>query len=100
MKKQEIEAATSRLAELKSEMTDLGPVMRGSVTLMGTRTKQFYFSLNKGGKTRLIFLGKKREPIARRYSDNHRRLLEIVDEMTLLYMELLKVSAIEGLENS
>jgi hypothetical protein len=99
MEKQEIEAARSRLAELKAEMVGLGPVMRGSVTLMGTRTKQFYFSLNKGGKTRLIFLGKKREPIARRYSDNHKRLLEIVDEMTLIHMELLKANMVEG-ENS
>ena len=99
MEKQEIEAATGRLAELKAEMVGLGPVMRGSVTLMGTRTKQFYFSLNKGGKTRLIFLGKKREPIARRYSDNHKRLLEIVDEMTLIHMELLKANVLDG-ENS
>ena len=99
MEKQEIEAARSRLTELKAEMTGLGPVMRGSVTLMGTRTKQFYFSLNKGGKTRLIFLGKKREPIARSYSDNHKRLLEIVDEMTILHMELLKANVLDG-ENS
>ena len=99
MEKQEVEAARLRLRELKAEMSGLGPVMRGSVTLMGTRTKQFYFSLNKGGKTRLIFLGKKREPIARRYSDNHKRLLEIVDEMTLIYMDLLKANAVDG-ENS
>jgi hypothetical protein len=99
MGNEEILAARGRLAELKAEMVALGPVMRGSVTLMGTRTKQFYFSLNKGGKTRLIFLGKKREPIARRYSDNHKRLLEIVDEMTLIHMELLKANAVEG-ENS
>jgi hypothetical protein len=99
MGNEETLAARGRLAELKAEMVALGPVMRGSVTLMGTRTKQFYFSLNKGGKTRLIFLGKKREPIARRYSDNHKRLLEIVDEMTLIHMELLKANTVEG-ENS
>ena len=99
MEKHEIVAVHGRLAELKSEMVALGPVMRGSVTLMGTRTKQFYFSLNKDGKTRLIFLGKGREPIARRYSENHKRLLEIVDEMTILHMELLKANAVD-LENS
>ena len=47
----------------------------------------------------LIFLGKKREPIARRYSDNPKRLLEIVDEMTLIHMELLKANVLDG-ENS
>jgi hypothetical protein len=99
MGNEEILAARHRLTELKAEMVALGPVMRGSVTLMGTRTKQFYCSLNKGGKTRLIFLGKGREPIARRYSENHKRLLEIVDEMTILHMELLKANAVDP-ENS
>jgi hypothetical protein len=99
MESAEIVVARQRLAELKEEMTGLGPVMRGSVTLLGKRTKQFYFSLNKGGKTHLIFLGKKREPIARSYSDNHKRLLEIIDEMTLLHMALLKANVATS-ENS
>ena len=55
--------------------------MRGSIVRIGSRNKQFYFSLNKDKKTRLIYLGDKREPAARRYSDNYKRLLEIVEEM-------------------
>lgn len=46
--------------------------------------------------TRLIFLGKGREPTARRYSENHKRLLEIVDEMTIFQMELLKANAVDS----
>ena len=64
--------------------------MRGSIVVIGTRNKQPYFSLNKDKKTRLIYLGKKREPIARKYSDNYKKLLEIVEEMTQLNMLLLK----------
>ena len=64
--------------------------MRGSMVVIGTRNKQPYFSLNKNKKTRLIYLGKKREDKAREYSDNYKKLLEIVEEMTIINMELLK----------
>ena len=64
--------------------------MRGSVVIIGTRNKQPYFSLNKDKKTRLIYLGKKRERRAREYSANYRTLLAIIEEMTLLNMALLK----------
>jgi hypothetical protein len=79
-----------RVKALQRQMGQVGPVMRGSVVLIGTRNKQFYFSLNKDKKTHLIYLGKKREPRARHYSANYRKLLEIVEEMTILNMSLLK----------
>jgi len=68
----------------------MGPVMRGSVVVIGTRNKQPYFSLNKDKRTRPIYLGQKRVACARQYSKNYRRLLAIVEEMTILNMELLK----------
>ena len=67
--------------------------MRGSVARIGTHNKQFYFSLNRAGKTRLIDLGNKRVNRAREYSNNYTKLLEIVEEMTALNMELLKDNA-------
>ena len=81
-----------RLAELHQELATLGPVMRGSVVVIGTRNKQPYFSLNKGGKTKLVYLGKNnaRESLAQMYSDNYKRLQAIVEEMTEVNMELLK----------
>lgn len=81
----------ARLAELKGQMRALGVVMRGSVVVIGVRNKQPYFSLNKNGKTHLIYLGKKREGQAREYSENYRRLRQIVEEMTTLNMRLLKL---------
>jgi len=73
-------------------MGQLGPVMRGSVVVIGTRNKQPYFSLNKDKKTRLIYLGKEREAQAREYSANYKKLREIVEEMTELNMTLLKTA--------
>ena len=88
-----VTALKSRMAELRGQMKALGVVMRGSVVVIGVRNKQAYFSLNKNGKTHLIYLGKKREAQAREYSQNYRRLREIVEEMTTINMTLLKVDA-------
>jgi len=90
MEARERATITRRLATLHRRLAALGPLMRGSVVIIGTRNKQPYFSLNKDKKTRLIYLGKKREKKAREYSAHYRQLLEIVEEMTLLNMALLK----------
>jgi hypothetical protein len=82
-----------RVRKLQKAMGNLGPVMRGSVVVIGTRNKQPYFSLNKDKRTRLIYLGQKRVDLARQYSRNYKRLLAIVEEMTILNMELLKRDA-------
>jgi len=79
--------------KLQEELGQLGPVMRGSVVVIGTRNKQPYFSLNKDKRTRLIYLGQKRVAIARQYSKNYKRLLAIIEEMTILNMELIKRDA-------
>ena len=97
MKKCEILKLTEKLKLLRKELSELGPVMRGSVVVIGTKNKQPYFSLNKDKKTKLIYLGKKREPVARECSANHKRLLEIVDEMTLINMELIKNNEVDAL---
>lgn len=93
MGKQEIEKMRKRVKVLQRQLGLLGPVMRGSVVVIGTRNKQSYFSLNKDKKTHLIYLGKKREERAKEYSANYKKLLAIVEEMTLLNMKLLKENA-------
>jgi len=82
-----------RARKLQDELGRLGPVMRGSVVVIGTRNKQPYFSLNKDKRTRLIYLGQKRVALARHCSKNYKRLLAIVEEMTILNMELIKRDA-------
>jgi hypothetical protein len=63
------------------------------VVVIGTRNKQPYFSLNKDKRTRLIYLGQKRVARAKEYSQNYKRLLAIVEQMTILNMELLRRDA-------
>lgn len=95
MTEKEIRLAKQRLKRLTAQLAALGPVMRGSIVRIGTRNKQFYFTLNKDKKTRLIYLGEKREPLARKLSNNYKKLTEIVEEMTVLNMDLLKNDASE-----
>ena len=93
MDKKELAKLNRRIKTLQNQLGKLGPVMRGSVVIIGTRNKQPYFSLNKNKKTRLIYLGKKREDKAREYSQNYKKLLELVEEMTIINMTLLKENA-------
>ena len=93
MDKKDAARMKRRVRTLQKQLGKLGPVMRGSVVVIGMRNKQPYFSLNKDKKTKLIYLGKKRDTRAKEYSANYKKLLEIVEEMTILNMELLKADA-------
>ena len=93
--KTEQRAMKRRIRVLHNQLGKLGPFMRGTVVVIGTRNKQPYFSLNKDNKTRLIYLGKKRELQARHMSDTYKQLLAIIEEMTTLNMELLKTDALD-----
>ena len=93
MDKQEIAKMKRKVAALQRQLAKLGPVMRGSVVIIGTRNKQSYFSLNKNGKTHLIYLGKEREQRAREYSANYAKTIDIIEEMTIITMKLLKEKA-------
>ena len=91
----EISQALARIEELKAEMARIWPIMRGSVVMIGKKSKQPYFSVNDGGKTKIIYLGKKREEMARRCSDNYTRIREIIDEITMINMRLLRWNKLE-----
>lgn len=88
-------ALKRRVGELSKELSRLGPLMRGSLVVIGTRNKQPYFSVNIQRKTHLVYLGRRREKQARQYSQNYRRLQKIVEEMTLLNMRILKLDGAE-----
>ena len=93
MRKSESAGRQRQVRKLQEALGKLGPVMRGTVVVIGTRNKQPYFSLNKDKRTRLIYLGQKRVALATQYSQNYKQLLAIVEEMTILNMELLRRDA-------
>jgi len=89
-KDQKIVEVQRQVRKLQRQLGAVGPVMRGSVVVIGTRNKQPYFSLNKDHRTHLIYLGQKRVARARQFSQNYKRLLAIIEEMTILNMQLLR----------
>ena len=109
MDKREIEKLKRRRRALQKRMAALGPLMRGSVVELdgtcgnpncrcarGEKHRKYYFSMSVKGKTKIIYLGKSREPIAQQYSENYKMLLEIVEEMSRINMELLKAGAVKN----
>lgn len=91
------------LGSLQKQLGQVGLFMRGSIVALGTKCgnpkckcargekhQQYYFSLTIDRKTKLIFLGKKRLDIAQKYVDNYKRLTEIIDQMTIVNMEMLR----------
>ena len=58
--------------------------------VIGTKSKQAYFSLNKNKKTKIIYLGEKKKERALEYSENYKKLIEIIEEMTEINMTLIK----------
>ena len=90
METKELKEIRRKIRNVRKEMSKIGPVMRGTVVVIGTRNKQPYFSLNKDRKTHLVYLGKKKEALAREYSENYRKLLELIEEMTILNMTMLR----------
>ncbi len=94
MSAKEITKAKRRLQTLGHQMGKVGPVMRGNIVTNGQKHRQPYFSLNKDGRTNLIYLGVAREPIAKTLTNNYRRMNQIAEEMTVLNMALLKNDAL------
>ena len=90
METKELKEIRRKIRNVRKEMSKIGPAMRGTVVVIGTRNKQPYFSLNKDKKTHLIYLGKKKEALAREYSQNYKKLLELIEEMTILNMTILR----------
>ncbi len=108
MYKRNSQQLKNRMRTLKRRMAALGPLMRGSVVELratcgnpncrcarGRKHKKYYYSVSRKGKTKIIYLGKSRELLARQYTESYRALLEIVEEMTMINMELLKAGAVQ-----
>jgi hypothetical protein len=91
----QIAKARRRLQTLLRQLASVGPVMRGTIVTNGQKHRQPYFSLNKDNRTHLIYLGDSRLLRAKKLSKNYKKLLQIIEEMTIINMALLKNDAIE-----
>lgn len=84
-----------RLKIIQKQMGELFPMMRGSVVNIGMKNKQPKFSLNIEGKTKLMYLGNKKQGVAKKWIDNYRKHMQLIDEMTLINMEIIRRMKVE-----
>ena len=90
MVNQKLKKMKVRLKHLQKELRNIGPIMRGSVVYIGSVYKKYYFSVSMCKKTQIIYLGRQRAKYAKEYADNYKKLLDIIEEMTIIYMKLMK----------
>jgi len=90
MVKKSMKKMEKNLKKLAGELAQCGPATRGSIVLIGIKTKQYYLSVKIKEKTKLIFLGKKRVEKARIYLKNYKKILDIVEKMTYIVIERLR----------
>jgi len=103
MEKKRISEIRRRIRILHKKLSTLGPLMRGTVVLLGStcgnprckcargeKHPQYYFSVNIDRKTKIMYLRKEMRIEAEEYVKNYKLLWDIVEEMTLLNFELLK----------
>jgi len=92
MKSTSTEQIKRKLKVLHNKLATIGPVMRGTVVLLGStcgnprckcargqKHPQYYFSVNIGKKTKMMYLGEKKRIEAEQYS-THRPGLRPEDE--------------------
>jgi len=103
MERKRISVMRRRIRGLHQKLSTLGPLMRGTVVLLGStcgnprckcargeKHRQYYFSVNIDRKTKTMYLRKEMRSEAEEYVKNYKLLWDIVEEMTLLNFELLK----------
>lgn len=96
-----------RLYYLQKKLRNIGPVMRGSIVELKLTCSNknckchvdkkykhpaLYFSVNMNKKTKLIYLGKKKLELAKQYNDNYHIMRNLINEITLINLELVKIS--------
>jgi hypothetical protein len=91
----EISTAKRRRQTLLRRLAAVGPMMRGSIVTNGQKHRQPYFSVNKDKRTHLIYLGDRRLTSAKAMVDNYKKLVLIVEELTMINMALLKNDSID-----
>jgi len=89
MVKSKIETNIELLHDRLGQLAKVGPFVRGSVVHLGPHKKPM-LSLNKDHKTHLVYLGESRREQALGYSQNYKRVLALIEEITTLVMELLR----------
>ena len=90
---------------LLTRIKRIGTICRGSVVTLrqscnnmnckkcasGEKHPQVYLSLSRHSKTKLIYLGKRKEKLAQKWTNNHKKLKQLIEDITDINFELLRL---------
>jgi hypothetical protein len=96
--------------DLLRQIQNIGNLCRGTVVLLkqscinkncskcksGEKHPQFYLTQSRNSKSKLTFVGNKNEKLVREWTENHKTLKILIDELSDVNMILLKNGAFEG----
>ena len=92
-------ALMKKLEKLELQVHQCFPLVKGCITIVGGNNKSPKFSYKKNGKSFSMHLGFNREPMARKYLDNHTKLSGIVNQMTEINLEIMKRKKVPRAKN-
>ncbi len=79
-----------QLETLELQVHKCFPLIKGCITVVGGGNKTPKFSYKKNGKSCSMYLGFNKEPMARKYLDNHTKLNDIINQMTEINLEIMR----------
>ncbi|MBP7652498.1 hypothetical protein KA977_03685, partial [Candidatus Dependentiae bacterium] len=96
--------------DLLEEIRNIGNLCRRTVVLLkqtctnkncskcksGEKHPQFYLTQSKNSKSKLTFLGNKNEKSFREWTENHKKIKQLIDDISDVNLILLKLGAFEG----
>ncbi|HPN29680.1 MAG TPA: hypothetical protein PKY81_01860 [bacterium] len=59
----------------------------------GVKHPQFYLTQSKNSKSKLTFVGNKNEKLVREWTENHKKLKQLIDDLSDVNLVLLKSGA-------
>ncbi|HPG30424.1 MAG TPA: hypothetical protein PKY81_11560 [bacterium] len=109
-KTKKIEKLLKKQEDLLKKIRNTGNLCRGTVVLLkqsctnkncskcksGEKHPQFYLTQSRNSKSKLTFVGNKNEKLVREWTENHKILKNLIDDLSDLNMHLLKLGVFEG----
>ena len=108
--KKKSEKLLKKQQDLLEQIKNIGNICRGTVVLLkqtctnkncskcksGEKHPQFYLTQSRNSKSKLTFVGNKNEKLVREWTENHKKIKQLIDNLSDINMFLLKSGAFEG----
>lgn len=109
-KKQNVKKLLKKQQEFLDEMRNIGNLCRGTVVLLkqsctnkncskcksGEKHPQYYLTQSKNSKSKLTFVGNKNEKLVREWTENHKKIKQLIEDLSDLNLILLKSGVFDG----